>query len=279
MAGPGVEDAAEQRAPARTGPAEYDHDQQRERRVGAGRLRGGTAGQQQVDHTTHRGERSGEDEGDQLVPVGPESEHLDPALVLLDALPDPPGRGTDGPVDHEQGEHQVADGDPVEVGGVLDAQQGGGQPVGRCRAALLAARDTAGVPLDEDRTGLREGKGDHGEPDAGDAEADRAEQKGQRDGTGDPEEGGGGEGEPEFQHGEVGGVEAGREVERVAEGEQPGTAEQQVVAGGEAPVEQAEGDELEASGAAERAVEQSRDGKRTVWGDKEQDQQSDRPPA
>nr|BFD91354.1 hypothetical protein KitaXyl93_27140 [Kitasatospora sp. Xyl93] len=65
----------------------------------------------------------------------------------------------------------------------------------------------------------------------------------------------------------------------MAEGEQSGPTEQEVVTGGEGPVQQAQGEQLEASGAAERAVEQSRDGKRTVWGDKERDQQGDRPPA
>lgn len=279
MVGPGVEDAADHGTPSGSRTAEHHHHQQGEGEVGGGRLRSGAACQQQVHDAAERGQGAGQDEGGQLEAVRTQAQYLHPAFVLLDALPDPADGRADRPLHDGQHEDEVGQGDPVQAGGVLDAHQRGGQPVGGRRPALLTAGEAAGVALHENRAGLGEGQGHHGERDAADPETDRAQQEGKGRTREESQQRGHGERQARFEHHDVGDVRAGGEVQRVPEGEQSGTPEQQVVAGGQRPEHQAQSQQLKVAGAPDRPFEQDRQRQRAEGDGQEDRQQQGGPPA
>ena len=124
LVGVHVQKASEQRAAKRPAAAEHDHHEQRKREVGRGDADVRAADDEQVDDTAGRRQRRAHDEGQQLVPACPEAEHLDPALVLTDGLPDVARRGTDGPADDQRDGDGIAEREPVQVAGVDHADEG-----------------------------------------------------------------------------------------------------------------------------------------------------------
>ena len=176
-----VEDAAEQRAPARACAADHDHHEQCQREVGAGDVGGRAAEQQQVDDAARGREERREHERHQLVRVRAQAEHLDAQLVLADRLPDVAGRRADRPLHDDEDDSGVAERKPVEVLGVEDADERLGQLRVVGAEPLLAARPLVRVLEDEDRAGLRERERHHRERDPADAQRDGAERERQKD--------------------------------------------------------------------------------------------------
>ena len=119
----GVDDTADQGAPARAGAADHDHDQERERERGRRHVRARSADQHQVDDPAERGKERGQHAGHQLVVERPHPEHLDAQLVLADRLPDLPRRRVDRPAPDDEHDDGVDEREPVEVLRVEDADE------------------------------------------------------------------------------------------------------------------------------------------------------------
>ena len=113
--------------------------------------------------------------------------------------------------------------------------------------ALLAAGDRR-VAAHDHVAGLRERERHHRERDARDAQAQSAERGREHDRAEQHDSHGGHEGELRVAQHDAQAVRPDREVERVAEREQTGDAEQQVVAEGESREDHREGEQLQGAG-------------------------------
>lgn len=106
---------------------------------GGGDLGLGTIDQEQVHNPAAARQERSEGERQQLVGVRPEAQHLDPALVLPDRLPDAAGDGVRQLPRHRVHKHQEEKRQPVEVPGVDDSGKGGGDPlIGQAQSEVTA---------------------------------------------------------------------------------------------------------------------------------------------
>ena len=276
LVGERVEEAADHRAVPRPGPTEHDHHEQREREVG-GRHLGGCAADQEEPHDSsqHSKERA-EHERDQLERVRSQADHLDPRLVLPDRPPDVTGGRVDGEPDDDEHEHRVAEGEPVEVLRVEDADERVGDLVVVEPGPLLAPGPAVRVLLDEDVPGLRERQRDHREGDAADPKADGAEHE--RHGEADHEEEAERRPEPPLppRQRDRGHVHAERDVEGVTERQETGEAEEHVVRQRDSREEEAEREHLQRPRAVERPAEDQRDLDGQLRHEREQHEDDDR---
>ena len=252
----GVEDATQQRAPAGARSAEDRHDEQGQRQVRGGQPGRRAADDEGVDDAAERGQCGGEAEGQKLEAVRRQAQHGDTALVVAQAGQHPTQRRAVDPVHHERRHGEEGQRQPVEVDRVGHADERARQMHAVHRQPLLAAGQAARVAVDEDGTDLGEGQRHHGEGNTGGTQGDRAQYGGEH---------GGGEyrdrrGRPQWPvragDEDVDAVRAGRDVERVPEGEQAGPPEQQVVPDGQAAEHQAQRQKLEGAGRVERPVEE-----------------------
>ncbi len=220
--------------------------------------RAGAAHQEHVDGAPESREHRRDREREELEGVGAEAHHLDPALVLAHRLPDPARPRADQPPADGGGHQQVGERDPVEVAGVDHADQQVGE-VGDVEAqAFLAAGDAARVLVDQDRARLRKGKRDHRERDPGDAQRDRAQHQCGHQRRRQREQHRRAQAPVPAREGDVGQVDAHRKPEGVAEGEQPGDSEEEVIAERDRAEGETEAEQLQGSRPRQRVREDAR---------------------
>ena len=171
----GVDEPADQRAPARARAADHDHHEQGEREARARHLGARAADQDEVDDAADRREERREHEGHQFEVERAQAEHLDAQLVLADRLPDAARRRVDRPATDQEDADGVRERQPVEVLRVQDPDEPGGQLRVVDAEAVLAAGPAVGVLEREHRARLRERERDHREGDPAHAQADGAE--------------------------------------------------------------------------------------------------------
>ena len=163
----------------------------------------------------------------------------------------------DDPGDDDEGQRQ-----PVAVGRVGHADEQVGHGVAVERAPLLAARHAPGVAHDDDRRGLRERQRHHREGDAADTERDPAHDERQHRGQAERHEhrerqGQRPRGERDRQQ-----VAAGCDEQGVPEAEQPGAAEEDVVAQGDAADDEAGREQLHRAGPVDPSGQDARAARR-----------------
>ena len=134
---------------------------------------------ERVDDAAQGTQHGGDDDGEQLDPVRAQAEHRRARLVLAHGGHCATGPGADEHGHDDPGDHDEAEREPVAVGRVGDPDEQLGHGVTVEHLALLASGHAARVAHDDDRGGLREGEGHHGERDPANA---------QRDGTDDERE-------------------------------------------------------------------------------------------
>src|SRR6266496_3577199 len=187
-------------------------------------------------------EDAGHDEGRQLVATHIDADELRALGILTDGGEHAAERRADDAAKEPEARGHEEKGEEIKILRRLVAAQDG-QPrrralhpvegrVGNLRHPLLAARHL--VPLEADGPDdLGEGQSQHGEVDPREAHAEEAEDEGEESGHEAPR----GKGEQERDagrlHENAGRVGADAEVGRVAEGHEPGVANEKVEAGGE----------------------------------------------
>ena len=223
---------ADQRAEQRAHAAEQGHQ---DHLAGHVPVRIGERGQLEhhgLGRPRQAGQRRRDDEGQQLVRIDVVAERHRARLVLADRLEHLAVGRMDGALDDREAEHEHRQHDVVQRQVVLHVDQAEQVAARHALQAVLAAGERR---LDEDEEHhLRQRQGDHREVDALPADRQQAEdqpqqRRGQRAGE-DAQLGA----QPAVRAQHVtGDVAATGEERRVAEGQQPGIAEQQVEGAGE----------------------------------------------
>ena len=169
-------------------------------------------------------------------------------------------RGVD-PQRHEVDHDEDAEGEPVEVARVHDADEEVRHLIGVEAQPLLPSRDR-GVAAHEHRTRLRERERDHRERDARDAHRDGARREGDDHAAEEGDEDARPQRNSEVLERDPQAVRARAEVQGMAEGQHPGAPEQQVVRQRERREHHAEGQQRQGARHVRRRREDA--GKRDV---------------